>query len=103
LFFRAPPEAYTVGLLALAFGDSAAGFVGRLWGRLRPHWLHGKSIEGSIACFIAIFVVAKLSSEVHQRMSLVAAVVGCLIEALPLEDFDNILIPLGVASAMILY
>lgn len=42
-----------LAILYLAWADPAASFIGRRIGRLRPNCLHGKSIEGCLAAFIA--------------------------------------------------
>jgi dolichol kinase len=59
-------------------------------------------MEGSLACFLAIFIPAQLLSG-SLMSALVCALAGSIIEAAPTEDFDNILIPLGVGivSALI--
>jgi len=89
-----PSPASSVAIYSLAFGDGFASLVGKLAGRYRPAWLMGKSLEGSLACFVAVLMA---SYRVTQRLALsfAVAVVSTLIEALPLEDFDNILIPVA--------
>jgi dolichol kinase len=86
-----------MAIYSLAFGDGFAGLVGRLFGRLRPAFLRGKSVEGSLACFAAVFVSTFMVLG-SWRMSLAAAGVAVFIEALPLKDGDNIAIPLAVGS-----
>ena len=97
LFF--PPPAAAIGIYALAFGDGFASLVGKLFGRVRPAILRGKSIEGSMACFIAVFVSAWLVSRSY-TVSLAAAVTATAVEALPLKDYDNIALPLIVGAAV---
>ncbi|MEJ5188598.1 phosphatidate cytidylyltransferase [Treponema sp. J25] len=89
-----PSPASSVAIYSLAFGDGFASLVGKLAGRYRPTWLMGKSLEGSLACFVAVLLV---SYRITQRLALsvVVALVTTIIEALPLEDFDNILIPVA--------
>jgi dolichol kinase len=84
-----------IAVYSLAFGDGFAGLVGRLFGRLRPAFLRGKSVEGSLVCFTAVFVSAFIASG-NWRVSLAAAGVATIIEALPLKEGDNIAIPLVV-------
>jgi dolichol kinase len=90
-----PSPAACIGIYALAFGDGFAGLVGRLFGKYRPAFLLGKSLEGSFACFTATFICAYLASQSYS-ISLVAAFAATAIEALPLEDYDNIALPLAV-------
>jgi dolichol kinase len=90
-----PSPAACIGIYALAFGDGFAGLVGKLFGRIRPAFLFGKSLEGSAACFTATFVSAYLVSH-NSAVSVAAAVTAMAVEALPLEDYDNISLPLIV-------
>jgi phytol kinase len=98
-----PSPAACIGIYALAFGDGFAGLVGKLFGRIRPAFLFGKSLEGSAACFAAIFVSAFLVSH-NFVVSFAAAIAGTAVEALPLEDYDNISLPLivGVVANILL-
>jgi dolichol kinase len=50
----------------------------------------GKSIEGSAACFAAVLVSHNIQ----------AAVVATVVEALPLENYDNIAIPVSVGLVL---
>jgi dolichol kinase len=90
-----PSPAACIGIYALAFGDGFAGLVGKLFGRIRPAFLFGKSLEGSMACFTAVFISAYLVSHSF-TVSIAAALSATTIEALPLEDYDNIALPLIV-------
>jgi dolichol kinase len=93
LFF--PPLAAAVAVYALAFGDGFASIVGKLFGRNRPAFLYGKSIEGSLACFTAVYIAAWRASS-DFGIALFAALAASVTEALPLEDLDNLAIPLAV-------
>jgi dolichol kinase len=90
-----PSPAACIGIYALAFGDGLAGLVGKLFGRIRPAFLFGKSLEGSMACFAAVFISAYLVSHSYS-VAIAAALTATTIEALPLEDYDNIALPLFV-------
>ncbi|MCL2265967.1 MAG: phosphatidate cytidylyltransferase [Treponema sp.] len=90
-----PSAAAAIAIYALAFGDGIASLAGRIFGKWRPDFLFGKSIEGSIACFTVVFACAfAVSGNVH--IAAAAAFTAMVIEALPLEDFDNIAIPVSV-------
>jgi dolichol kinase len=97
LFFPAPAAA--IGIYALAFGDGFASLVGKLFGKVRPAFLLGKSVEGSIACFVAVFIAALLVSR-NYTVALIAAVTATAVEALPLKDYDNIALPLIVGAVV---
>ena len=93
-----PPKAAAAAIYALAFGDSASSLVGRFLGRIRPAFMAGKSLEGSLACFIAATLGGLLVF--HDLKS--AALIGLasiLVDALPIEDFDNLLFPLAAGLA----
>jgi dolichol kinase len=97
LFYPSP--AASIAIYALAFGDGFASLVGKLFGVLRPRFLHGKSIEGSLACFTAVFVAAyRVSSSI--RVAFTAALVAAAVEALPLADYDNLALPVTVGLAV---
>jgi dolichol kinase len=99
-----PSPAACIGIYALAFGDGFAGLIGKLFGRLRPAFLFGKSVEGSTACFAATFFSAWLVSK-NPAAALAAAFTATAVEALPLEDYDNIALPLvvGVVVTLVLH
>jgi dolichol kinase len=94
-----PSPAACIGIYALAFGDGFAGLIGKLYGAIRPAFLFGKSVEGSLACFFAVFVCAYFVSHSY-TVSLIAAVTATVVEALPLEDYDNIALPLIVGTVV---
>jgi dolichol kinase len=94
-----PSPAASIAIYALAFGDGFASLVGKFFGRIRPPVLGGKSVEGSLACFIAVLISAlRVSGDFH--IALVAAFTATLVEALPLEDYDNIALPVTVGMAV---
>jgi len=94
-----PSPAACIGIYALAFGDGFAGLAGKLFGRIRPAFLLGKSVEGSLACFTATFISAYLVSQ-NYIVSLFAAFTAMTVEALPLEDYDNVALPLVVGAVV---
>jgi len=96
-----PPPAGAAAIYALAFGDSAATLVGRFLGRIRPAFMAGKSIEGSLACFIAAALAAFLVLQ-DWKTALAAGLASAIAEALPIMDFDNILLPLAAGLTIII-
>ena len=87
-------------IAVLALGDSSASLLGKRFGRNRIPFNKGKSIEGSIIGLIIGFLGALLF--VDPITALVGAVVGILIEALPLPLDDNLLMPLAAGISMTL-
>ena len=94
-----PPEVAAIAIYALAFGDGFASLVGKFFGRLRPVFLCGKSVEGSLACFFAVLICA-YGVSFDMRVALTAAFTAMLVEVLPLGDFDNIALPITVGMAV---
>lgn len=90
-----PSPAASIAIYALAFGDGFASLIGRIFGSIRPSFLMGKSLEGSIACFTAVYISAFLVSH-NSQIAAIAAFTAAGIEALPLEDYDNIVLPITV-------
>jgi dolichol kinase len=100
LLFPAPVAA--AAIYALAFGDSASSLVGKFLGRMRPAFLKGKSVEGSLACvttsFLAAFFVFR-----EWKTALAVGLASLLIDALPLREFDNLFLPLAAGLAALLF
>ena len=94
-----PSPVATIAIYALAFGDGFASLVGKFFGKLRPAFLCGKSIEGSLACFTAVLISAYAVSY-NLYISMVAAFTAMVVEALPLEDYDNLVLPVTVGMAV---
>ena len=82
-----------VGIFALAFGDGCASLVGKMIGRVKIPHMGGKTLEGCLGCFTAVFL-ATLAVSHRPILSLLTALLTMLIEVLPLFDFDNLLIPI---------
>ena len=90
-----PSPAASIAIYALAFGDGFASLIGKFFGRLRPAFLRGKSVEGSLACFMAVFIAARCVLP-DTRIALIAALTATTVEALPLDDYDNLVMPVIV-------
>ena len=94
-----PSNAAAIAIYALAFGDGIASLVGKLFGRWRPAFLYGKSVEGSLACFTIVFISA-YSVSGRLQIAFTAAFTAMAVEALPLKDYDNLAIPVTVGLAV---
>jgi len=92
LLFPAPVAA--AAIYALAFGDSASSLVGKFLGRIRPAFLRGKSLEGSLTCIVTSFLAAFFVFR-EWKTALAVGIVSLIIDALPLREFDNLFLPLA--------
>lgn len=90
-------EAMRIGIYALAFGDGLASLGGKLFGRRKIPFTHGKTIAGSLVCFAAVFVSSFFVCR-NIKYALILSVSAMFIEMLPLADFDNIIIPVAIGA-----
>jgi acyl phosphate:glycerol-3-phosphate acyltransferase len=89
-----------IAVLALGFlivGDTVAAIVGKYFGRLR---MFGKTIEGSLACFLVCFALTRLMPDIPVGVGLVGALTATVFELLPIPLDDNFRIPLSAGFAM---
>ena len=86
-----------VGIFALSFGDGLASLTGKLIGKITIPGAKGKTVAGSLACFLAVYISTFCCSQ-NCFVSLVVGVSAMFIEVLPLADFDNVLIPILTGS-----
>ena len=90
-----------MALFFLAVGDPLAGIVG---GRLGRRKLWGKSLEGTVACFLSCVVIGVFLANTVLSVSLLAIFAGsfcaALVELLPLRLNDNLTIPISAAGVM---
>jgi len=96
-----PRAQAAAAIYALAFGDSASTLTGKFLGKLRPAFLFGKSLEGSFACFAASTLAAHLVFS-DLKTALAVGFASLLIDALPIGEFDNILLPLAAGFATLI-
>ena len=96
-----PPKAAALAIYVLAFADCSAGLVGQFLGRHRPSLMAGKSVEGTLAGFIAAALAGLLLFR-DIKIALAAGVISIIIDLLPLGDFDNLILPLAVGMAAVL-
>jgi len=95
LLFYPEPVA-SIAIYSLAFGDGLSSLVGKLFGTIRIPFTGGKSLEGSLTCFIAVLVSGMaFVPGLSMLHLLVIAIVATVLEALPTRDLDNIILPVG--------
>lgn len=94
-----------VAVVVLGFGDPAAGYVGRRWGRHKL--IHGRSLEGSItfavvgATFTAItlgLLHPAVGGATIAALSVGGAITGAVAELFSKRVDDNLTIPLASAA-----
>jgi len=95
-------EAASIAIYILAFGDGFSSLVGKTVGHVKLPFTKGKSLEGSITCFVASFLSAYLVSW-RPAPSLAIAIFSTVIEALPTKDWDNIILPLSAGLVASLF
>ncbi len=97
-----------VGLMLMCGGDGLADIFGRRWGEARLPWASGKSWIGSLGMLLGGWVFAAFILWVYVAAGIFAgpfhiyilpltiiALVGTLVESLPLKDVDNITVTLA--------
>lgn len=94
IFFEPLPA--KIGIWSLAFGDGFASLIGKLVGRTEIPHTNGKTVAGSLACFIATFLSCYVATQ-ELFFSLIIGLCGAIIELIPLKDYDNIVIPIVIA------
>ena len=90
-----PEPAATIAIYALAFGDGIASF-----GHANIE-IGEKALTGSFFCFMAVFVSAYIVLG-NLRFALISAAVATGLELIPVQDVDNLIIPLGTGLALTL-
>ena len=84
-----------IALIIMALSDSAAALVGIRYGTTR---LFNKSLEGSLAFFIATYIIIFLLSSPSFMLLLIASIISTIVELFSTQKFnDNILIPVVIA------
>lgn len=95
LFFRKNIAVAAISFLVI--GDTAAALVGKRIGRIL---FFGKSLEGSIACFMSCIIIGFIIPGFSWLVVLSGAFVATVVEALPIPLDDNLRIPLSAGLVM---
>jgi phytol kinase len=106
LFWESDRSAILAGLAALAFADPIAAIVGTRFGqRVLRGFGHGRTLEGSAAFFLVAGLGVGIVASGSQggafpwRMGIGCGFAGAAAEALTPSGWDNVSIPLVVATA----
>jgi dolichol kinase len=92
-----PRPAAVSGILVLAAGDPAAGWVGRRWGRRR---FLGGTLEGSFAFACTAFLILALRHSLP--IAAMAALLATVAERVSWPIDDNLAVPVTVAGLLTL-
>lgn len=98
-----PPMQASIAIYILAFGDGFSSLVGKAFGRITLPLTDGKSLEGSLTCFLTSFLSSYLVCG-QLFASIGIALAATAVEAAPTKDWDNIILPLtaGVMAVILL-
>ena len=89
-----PATAATIAIYALAFGDGLASLAGKLFRTPLIPGTRGKTIAGSLACFLAV-LLSCLRLTGSPLKALWLALAATALEMIPVRDFDNLILPVG--------
>jgi len=89
-------------MLFLVVGDTVAALFGLRYGRIR---IFRKTIAGTSACLISCLIIAYIVSKLPNArlplgIGIVGAVIATIVEALPVEVNDNVIIPISTGIIM---
>ena len=89
-----PSTAAAIAVYALAFGDGLASLAGKLFRTPRIPGTRGKTVAGSMACFLAV-ALSCLRLTGSPLKALLIALGATALEMIPVRDFDNLILPVG--------
>ncbi|NEP09521.1 MAG: phosphatidate cytidylyltransferase [Symploca sp. SIO2C1] len=95
-----------IGILIMTWGDGLAGLIGQKWGKHRYQiWGIKKSWEGSLAMFLASYIVSSLillnvQGNLWQTwlVPIAIALFATIVETFSKLGIDNLTVPLGSAA-----
>jgi phytol kinase len=89
-----PSTAAAIAVYALAFGDGLASLAGKLFRTPGIPGTRGKTLAGSLACFLAV-LLSCLRLTGSPLKALWLALAATALEMIPVRDFDNLILPVG--------
>lgn len=95
-------EVFIPAILFLVIGDTVAALFGIRFGRIR---LFRKTVAGTLSCLVVCLIIAYLVSKLPKdnlklSIGIVGAVIATIVEALPVEVNDNVIIPISTGIVM---
>ncbi len=100
LVFRNSPDIVAAGIIVLALGDSASTLGGVTLGRHKIPYNKEKSIEGTISGVGAAFIGLMFLTPFSILVSACAAIIGMIVESLPLGVDDNLTVPIAASFSI---
>ncbi len=94
-----PRDIAILSLVFMSVGDIAAALIGQAIGKIK---LGAKTLEGTLGCLITCIAAVYVLDIVPLPVGLTGAVTASLVELLSVDLDDNILIPFGAGTTMIL-
>ncbi len=102
LFWYYQPAIGLIAGSALCFGDGFSGMIGKKYGKIRPSFLKGKSIEGSIVFFLTSLIGSVLlflivGVQVNQSLlviTIISLLVATVTEVFSPGGYDNVIVPI---------
>lgn len=94
-----PKDIAVLSLLFASFGDTFAALYGKKFGKIR---IWNKTLEGSIAGFLACVLVSLFFPDIPDIIKYSGAFAAMLIELLPIRIDDNLRIPLFSGFIMLI-
>ncbi|MCX7784717.1 MAG: hypothetical protein N2201_00570 [candidate division WOR-3 bacterium] len=96
------PGVYMAAISFLVIGDTVAALFGLRFGKTR---LFRKTVAGTLACLVSCLLIAYILSRLpYKNLSLPVGIIGAftatLVEALPVEVNDNVVIPILSGAVM---
>jgi len=90
-------------ILIACISDSGAALIGSRWGKVPWAYNRFKTVEGSAVFLVSAVVCALVYLPWPQAMLLAA--IATFIESLPLQDWDNFVVPAasGLAASLLLF
>ena len=93
-----PKDIAIISLSYMSIGDTAAGLIGRKFGRIK---IYNKTLEGALAGFIVCLIVGlMIDLNLSKTVVAIGALSAAIIEFMPISIDDNLRIPLFSGTVM---
>ena len=93
-----PKDIAIISLIYMSIGDTAAGLIGRKFGRIK---IYNKTLEGALAGFIVCLIVGlMIDLNLSKTVVAIGALSAAIIEFMPISIDDNLRIPLFSGTVM---